>query len=68
MNKVSSYKPKALRGFERTVDGGKGYVWKKGNVQIPEFVIKAEDAFSRYIAEQDRYAPEFIKSIDNVLA
>ncbi|RGP79106.1 hypothetical protein FLONG3_2788 [Fusarium longipes] len=68
MNKVSSYKPKALRGFERTTSNGKGFVWKKGGIQIPEFVIKTEDAFSRYIAEQDRYAPEFIKSIDNVLA
>ncbi|KAM0299281.1 hypothetical protein HYE67_009103 [Fusarium culmorum] len=66
MNKVSSYKPKALRGYERTADGKKGYVWKKGNVQIPEFVIKTEDAFSRYVAEQDRYATEFIKSLDNV--
>jgi hypothetical protein len=66
MNKVSSYKPRALRGFERTADGKKGYVWKKGNVQIPEFVIKTEDAFTRYVAEQDRYATEFIKSIDSI--
>ncbi|GKU14691.1 unnamed protein product [Fusarium langsethiae] len=66
MNKVASYKPRALRGFERTTDGKKGYVWKKGNVQIPEFGIKTEHAFTRYVAEQDRYATEFIKSIDSI--
>jgi hypothetical protein len=72
MDKVSGYKPKALRGFERTTKSGQGYVWKKGSVEIPEFVIKAGDAFSRYVAEQDRSAGgnavDFLKSIDKVLA
>ncbi|UPK99608.1 hypothetical protein LCI18_010543 [Fusarium solani-melongenae] len=67
MNKISSYKPKALRGFERVADG-KTYVWKKGGVTIPEFVIKPEDAFSRHVAQQDRggngNAKEFIAEID----
>jgi hypothetical protein len=71
MSKVPSYKPKALRGFERTADGGKGYVWTKGNVKIPEFVIKTGDAFSRHVAEQDRSAGgnarDFLKSIDAVV-
>ncbi|KAM0345224.1 hypothetical protein ACHAPU_006622 [Fusarium lateritium] len=72
MNKVSGYKPKALRGFERVSTGGKGYAWKKGNVEIPEFVIKTGDAFSRHVAEQDRSAGgnalDFLKSIDTTLA
>ncbi|KAF4449657.1 peptidoglycan-containing protein [Fusarium austroafricanum] len=71
MNKIPSYKPKSLRGFERTTYSGKGYVWTKGNVKIPEFVIKTGDAFSRHVAEQDRSAGgnarEFLKSIDTVL-
>ncbi|KAF4955845.1 hypothetical protein FGADI_4240 [Fusarium gaditjirri] len=71
MSKVPNYKPKALRGFERTADGGKGYVWTKGNVKIPEFVIKTGDAFSRHVAEQDRSAGgnarDFLKSIDMVV-
>ncbi|KAH6961361.1 hypothetical protein HG530_005182 [Fusarium avenaceum] len=71
MDKISSYKPKALRGFERTAKSGQGYVWKKGSVEIPEFVIKAGDAFSRHVAEQDRSAGgnavDFLKSIDKVL-
>ncbi|KAF5026482.1 hypothetical protein F66182_1404 [Fusarium sp. NRRL 66182] len=67
MNKVAGYRPRALRGFDRAVDGSKGYLWKKGDVEIPEFVIKAGDAFSRRLAEQDRYASDFIKSIDAVL-
>lgn len=71
MSKIPSYKPKALRGFERTADGGKGFVWTKGNVKIPEFVIRTGDAFSRHVAEQDRSpggnARDFLKSIDTVV-
>ncbi|KAF5553007.1 hypothetical protein FNAPI_6925 [Fusarium napiforme] len=71
MSKIPSYKPKALRGFERTTDGGRGYVWTKGNVKIPEFVVKTGDAFSRHVAEQDRSAGgnarDFLQKIDAVL-
>ncbi|KAF5988433.1 hypothetical protein FCOIX_462 [Fusarium coicis] len=71
MSKIPSYKPKALRGFERTADGGRGYVWTKGNVKIPEFVVKTGDAFSRHVAEQDRSsggnARDFLQKIDAVL-
>ncbi|EWG37758.1 hypothetical protein FVEG_01253 [Fusarium verticillioides 7600] len=72
MSKIPSYKPKALRGFERTADGGRGYVWTKGNIKIPEFVVKTGDAFSRHVAEQDRSsggnARDFLQKIDAVLA
>ncbi|KAM5356095.1 hypothetical protein ACJ41O_002741 [Fusarium nematophilum] len=70
MMKVPSYKPKALNGFTRAQDG-KGYVWKKGSVKIPEYVIKQEDGFSRYVASQDRgaggNASDFIGEIDKAV-
>ncbi|KAF4974178.1 hypothetical protein FZEAL_8883 [Fusarium zealandicum] len=67
MNKMSSYKPKALSGFSRAAEG-EGYVWKKGSVTIPEFLIKPEDGFTRHVAMQDRgvngNAEAFIAEID----
>lgn len=70
-SKVSSYKPEALQGFKRSrqESGKKGYAWSNGKVTIPEYLIKADDHFSRYVAMQDNngfenQASDFIGGID----
>lgn len=71
--KVSSYQPKALLGFDRIESkdgsGKKGYAWSNGKITIPEYLIKANDQFSRYVAMQDsngleNQASDFIGAID----
>jgi len=45
-----------------------GYAWKKGEVIIPEYIIKPEDSFTRHVAMQDclieNGASDFIGRID----
>lgn len=56
-----TYRPEALNGFVRSKKNAKKhvYVWKKGDVVIPEYVIKRTDCISRHLAEHSR-AKEFV--------
>lgn len=71
MRKVANYKPEALKGFTRSEkpDEKNRYVWTKGDIKIPEYLIKAGDSFTRCVAQQDSYrtdgnAADFIGGID----
>lgn len=71
-DKITSYKPDSLKGFSRQQIPGKGFEWSDGRITIPEYVIKPEDAFTRYIAEQDKLQPagraaDFIHGIDRAV-
>lgn len=72
-SKVSSYRPEALLGFgfkrSRQESGNKGWAWSNGTITIPEYLIKPEDHFSRFVAMQDNnglenQASDFIGGID----
>jgi hypothetical protein len=71
MQKIPNYRPAALKGFirQQTVNG---FEWRKGDITIPEFVIKPEDKFSRYLVDQEKLegnaeAADFIEAIDQAL-
>lgn len=66
------YNPPALKGFNRIEAGNKGFIWTDGKSTIPEYVIKPEDVFTRYIAQQDSMdidltAVDFVGDVDRVL-
>ncbi|TQN65420.1 hypothetical protein CSHISOI_10016 [Colletotrichum shisoi] len=63
-----SYRPRPLEGFLRCKNiqapGRPRYEWKKGDVVIPEYVIKDTDYVSRRLAERSRGGKEFLASLD----
>ncbi|KAH8203035.1 hypothetical protein TruAng_002763 [Truncatella angustata] len=66
------YLPEALKGFKRQQASTKGFEWRNGSTAIPEYLIKPNDFFTRYIAahndlEGEANAFEFIRSIDKVV-
>jgi hypothetical protein len=82
-----SYEPPALKGFTRSdqpVEAKQNpgepkkttkkwrYEWRKGDIVIPEYTIRAEDAFSRYIAKPNGVSEDsalaFIEKIDKAIA
>ena len=71
MMKYQGYDPKSLKDFVRTPTD-KGYVWTKGNITVPEWIIKGEHRFTRQLASHDTMHPEggasmFIAEIDRRL-
>lgn len=71
MNKKGDYKPESLKGFKRQQVGQQGFEWRQGSTTIPEYHIKPEDVFTRYIADQDIMGPNnasnFIRGIDRAV-
>ncbi|KAI1848423.1 hypothetical protein JX265_008795 [Neoarthrinium moseri] len=70
----TDYRPKPLEGFTRSArqSGSKGYDWTSSTVTIPEYVIKPEHRFTRYIVAQDTSrtegtAHDFIAEIDKII-
>lgn len=65
-----SYRPTPLEGFLRCKNiqkpGRPWYEWKKGDVVIPEYVIKDTDYVSRRLAERSRGGKEFLASLDGM--
>jgi len=73
MMKNTTYRPEALKNFERSLrkTGDKVYEWKRGNITIPEYIIKDTDYFTRHVAGQDAgtedHASDFIGRLDRDL-
>lgn len=71
MTKDPKYKPTGLSEFKRTQTKD-GYIWTKGDVKIPEWIVKSEHRFTRQLASHDSRHPEggaflFIGEIDRLL-
>ncbi|OLN81956.1 hypothetical protein CCHL11_08614 [Colletotrichum chlorophyti] len=67
-----SYNPASLKQFERQKTSARGrkngqvqnlYEWRKGNLAIPEYVIKPEDYISRRLAECSKGGKEFVEGL-----
>ncbi|KAE9580750.1 hypotheticall protein [Colletotrichum fructicola] len=70
MEKDSRYRPGALKSFESEkkfakVSGGNEYVykWAKGNLTLPEYVIKPDDHISRQLISQSKKGNQWIKNL-----
>ncbi|KAI8625509.1 hypothetical protein F5Y19DRAFT_450302 [Xylariaceae sp. FL1651] len=60
--KCCDYNPPALEGFSRKLLPSKGFVWTDGKIEIPEYVIKPTDLFTRHLARSDITDPELMAS------